>query len=148
MPFLIFNPIMFTISETTCAGIGVSKKSYLNIIVALGACLINLAGNLLLVPVLAGKGAAISTGCSYIVFWALRMILSNRYYYVNYGNAKFLFITLLTAGYALYNTFVRFNWISVVLYAVLIGLLLFLYRSSLADIWNMVKKFIGQKVKK
>lgn len=148
MPFLIFNPIMYTISETTCAGIGLSKKSYLNIIVAIGACITNLIGNLLLVPILAGRGAAISTGCSYIVFWALRMILSNRYYYVDYGNAKFLLFTLLTAGYALYNTFVRFNWISVALFVILLGLLLFLYHSSLADIWKMVKKFIGQKVKK
>ena len=148
MPFLIFNPIMYTISETTCAGIGISKKSYLNIIVAVGACLTNLAGNLLLVPVLEGKGAAISTGISYIVFWALRMIISNRYYYVDYGNAKFIFFTILIAGYALYNTFYIFNWVSISMFVVLMVFLLFLYRSSLTDIWAVVMRFIGQKVKK
>ena len=67
MPFLIFNPIMYTISETTCAGIGISKKSYLNIIVASGACITNFIGNTILVPILGCKGAAISTGISYFV---------------------------------------------------------------------------------
>ena len=148
MPFLIFNPIMYTISETTNVGLGISKKSYLNIIVAAGACLTNLVGNLVLVPILVGKGAAISTGISYIVFWALRMVISNRYYYVDYGNKKFLLITLLTIGYAYYNTFFQFNWISICMYAVLVGLLLFLYRSSLKDILNMGKKFVSQKLKK
>ena len=34
------------------------------------------------------------------------------------------------------------------MYVVLVGLLLFLYRSSLKDILNMGKKFINQKLKK
>ena len=147
MPFLIFNPIMYTISETTCPGIGISKKSYLNIIVAIGACVTNIIGNTLMVPTLGCKGAAISTGISYFVFWALRTILSNRYYYVDYGIPKFLFVTALTSAYAFYNTFFEFGWISVASYIALAGVLIFMYRSTLTDILNMVKRFLNVKVK-
>lgn len=144
MPFLIFNPIMYTISETTNAGIGVSKKSYLNIVVAAGACITNIIGNLLLVPIIGPKGAAISTGISYIVFWVLRTVISNRYYYIDYGNIKFIFITIATAGYALYNTFISFGIISICFYLILLILLFVLYHSSLKDIWSMIKKYIGK----
>lgn len=142
LPFLIFNPIMYTISETTCAGIGVSKKSYLNIVVAAGACITNYIGNTLLVPHLGCQGAAISTGISYIVFWVLRTVISNRYYYVDYGIPKFLFITLLTSGYAFYNTFYAFSWVSVVFYVVLASLLLVLYFSAVKDMLKMGVGFL------
>jgi O-antigen/teichoic acid export membrane protein len=148
LPFLIFNPIMFTISETTCAGIGVSKKSYLNIVVASGACITNVIGNAILVPRLECKGAAISTGISYIVFWALRTIVSNRYYYVDYGITKILFITLLVSVYAFYNTFYTFSCISVLFYILIAVVLIFLYQSSIKEILKMGKKIVNQKVKK
>lgn len=145
LPFLIFNPIMYTISETTCPGIGKSKKSYLNIIVASGACITNLIGNTILVPKLGCQGAAISTGVSYFVFWALRTVLSNRYYYIDYGIPKFLTITLLVSGYALYNTFVPFNWISFVLYIILVAVIILLYRSALNDIIKILYNFVKEK---
>lgn len=148
MPFLIFNPIMFTISETTCSGIGISKKSYLNIIVASGACLTNVIGNTLLVPRLECQGAAISTGVSYIVFWALRTIISNRYYYVNYGIPKFMILTVLVLCYAFYNTFFPFGILSCIMYIVLVAVLLLLYRSSINDIQNMIMRFVTQRRKK
>ena len=49
---------MYTISETTCSGIEKSKRSYLNIFVALGACIVNILGNCILVPIYGGRGAA------------------------------------------------------------------------------------------
>ena len=64
IPFLCLSPIMLTISDTTVIGITFSKKSYLQIIVSAVACAINIAGNTLLVPIIGGVGAAISTGLS------------------------------------------------------------------------------------
>lgn len=144
IPFLIFNPIMYTISETTSSGIGRSQKSYLNIFVAIGACITNIVGNTLLVPTLECKGAAISTGCSYIVFWFLRMTLSNKQYYVDYGNKKMLVLIILTSGYALYNTFISFNIISVLLYILLFTAIVIMYKDTIKEIimlgMNFVKK--------
>lgn len=133
MPFLIFNPIMYTISETTCAGIGVSKKSYINIVISLIACITNVVGNTVLVPVLGGRGAAISTGISYIVFFICRTVFSNKYYYVNYKLWKIALLTFVAIGYALYNTFFTFGLISVVGYFVCIFFLVILYKDGIKE---------------
>ena len=129
LPFLVFNPIMYTISETTCSGIDLSKRSYLNIIISMGACLTNIVGNILLVPQIGCQGAAISTGISYIVFWALRTFFSNKYYYVDYNIKRFSIITIMALGYAYYNTFFNSLIISITGYLICIVVLFLLYKS-------------------
>lgn len=140
LPFLIFNPIMYTISETTCSGIGVSKKSYLNIWVSVGACVVNFIGNNLLVPLYGGIGAAISTGLSYIVFFVLRTVFSNKYYYIDYDLKKFGIITSITLTYAWYNTFFEFSIITIIGYIVSIVILLSLYNQSIKELFAISKK--------
>lgn len=103
-PFLIFEPIMYTISETTVTGLVVTRKSSSQVIVAAVACLTNFVGNWILTPILGPKGAAISTGVSYIVFFAMRTVLSNRVYYVNYHLPKFALMTTLLMLYAAYGS--------------------------------------------
>lgn len=142
MPFLIFNPIMLTVSETTSAGIGYSKKSYLNIWVAVGACVTNIIGNTILVPIYECKGAAISTGISYFVFWLLRMFFSNKYYYIDYKLPKFFLMTLLTTIYAFYNTFFAFSWLSIVCWLLLVVAFTLLYRTTIAELMAMVIRFV------
>nr|WP_296486058.1 oligosaccharide flippase family protein [uncultured Acetatifactor sp.] len=142
LPFLVFNPIMYTISETTCSGIGISKKSYLNIMVGLGACIVNFLGNMILVPVIGTKGAAISTGISYFVFWALRTFFSNKYYYIEYKIYKFIVITFITMAYAGYNTFFDNFLISFLGYLGAISLLFFLYKDTILISIKLTKSFI------
>ncbi len=135
MPFLIFNPIMYTISETTVNGLVFMKKSNMQIVVAAGACVTNLIGNLILVPYLGCQGAAISTGISYIVFFALRTGLSNHYFYVDFHLKRFVILTIVVAIYAFYNTFVKFNVLSIIGYIVCLFVLIVLYRETV--IWGI-----------
>lgn len=127
LPFLIFHPIMYTISETTNTGIDMSKKSYLHIFVGLGALIFNFVGNSILVPILYERGAAISTGVSYIVYWALRTYFSIKYYKVNYHLKKFLILILLLILNALHATFYIFNLTSILLFLIILLFLLFSY---------------------
>lgn len=131
LPFLIFNPIMYTISETTVTGLVFKKKSKMQVIVALGACLTNIVGNNMLVPILKCQGAAISTGLSYIVFFSLRTYLSNKYFYVDFKLKKFYLLTFVVSLYALYNTFVVFNIGSVLGYIVCFFLIVALYKDTI-----------------
>lgn len=140
LPFLIFNPIMYTISETTVCGLVFKKKSKMQILVALGACLTNIIGNYFLVPSLGCKGAAISTGISYIVFFSLRTILSNKYFYVDFNLKKFYLITFLTSIYALYNTFFSFNIFCVIGYLFNIFILYLLYKDTIKYCFEYIKK--------
>ena len=143
LPFLIFNPIMYTISETTVNGLVFMKKSKIQVVVAVGACITNIIGNTILVPKLGCQGAAISTGLSYIVFFTLRTILSNRYFYIDFKLKKFYLLTLIVSIYAMYNTFVHFNIGSVIGYVVCVISIVVLYKnhvySGLRYLRNMVE---------
>lgn len=149
LPFLIFNPIMYTISETTVNGLVFKKKSNMQVLVSVGACLVNVIGNALLVPRLGCQGAAISTGVSYIVFWALRTFLSNKYFYVDFHLKKFAIITLIAVLYAFYNTFVKFNICTVLGYFGCLIVLVVLYfdtvRWSLNYVLVTVKNIFERK---
>lgn len=140
IPFLCLSPIMLTISDTTVIGITFSKKSYLQIIVSAVACVTNIVGNTLLVPVYGGVGAAISTGLSYIVFFAMRTILSNRYFPMKWGMGKFFVITMLFLGYALYNTFCAFGIVTILGYVAILAVLIVVYRDVIQDGLHLLKK--------
>lgn len=148
LPFLIFNPIMYTVSETTVNGLVFLKKSKLQVVVSVVACVTNIIGNTILVPIYGCRGAAISTGLSYIVFFTIRTLLSNKYFYVDFKLKKFYFLTAITSVYALYNTFVHFNVLSVVCYFVCVIILLVLYKDTV--IWGIKYgvSFIGNIIRK
>ena len=143
IPFLVFHPIMYTISETTNTGIEFSKKSYLHIIVGVGACVINLIGNTALVPLIGSRGAAISTGMSYIVFWALRTILSYRYFKVNYHIVQFLCVTGAMIVFAFYSSFMPFSIYTVVMFLASLAILSMLYNHELKELARNGSKYIS-----
>ncbi len=96
-PFLIFIPVVMTVSETTVLGIAFSRKTYFHIIISLVVCIVNVTGNLLLVPIYGAVGAALSTGFSYIVFFFIRSYLSNRLWGNLYMGRHIINIILIAA---------------------------------------------------
>lgn len=135
LPFLVFSPIMYTISETTVCGLVFMKKSKMQIVVAIGACITNIIGNTILVPCLGCRGAAISTGLSYIIFFTLRTCLSNRYFYIDFKLKKMYFLTVATCLYAFYNSFTPFGFSAVFSYAIILFILILLYYKTI--LWCM-----------
>ena len=148
LPCLCFNPIMYTISETTVSGINFAKKSYLHIWIALIACIVNIIGNMFLVPLIGGRGAAISTGLSYIIYFVLRTAFSNKYFKVDFRIKRIAILTIISFGYALYSTFVSFNWITVLFYFVCLTVLICLYRDDIIKGLNSIALMIRRKLKK
>jgi O-antigen/teichoic acid export membrane protein len=115
MPFLVFMPIMYTISETTVIGINFKKKPKYHILIASVACIINIVGNYFLVPEFGAKGAAISTGFSYIVFFLMRTLISLKFFKVDYKlNKSFVLIAILFI-YALYSSFFVYSYLNSVI---------------------------------
>ncbi len=145
LPFLLFQPIMYTVSETTVIGVYFKKKSYAHVIIAGISCAVNLTGNLILIPIIGPKGAAISTGVSYIVFFTLRTLFSNRYYYVDYKLWKFYSVTALLIIFALYNTFWEFSIYTVGIYIISIAVILILYKQTVLDMLKTGLSFIKRK---
>ena len=140
VPFLMFEPIMYTISETTATGIVVRKKSQYQVMVAAGACIVNFFGNWILTPLMGPQGAAISTGISYIVFWGLRTYLSNKVFYVDYKLKRFYISVALLLGYSWYASFHSFSCVYVIIFFAVTGTISVFYWGSICDLLKMARK--------
>jgi O-antigen/teichoic acid export membrane protein len=79
--YLLFIPVMYTISETTTVGIAFLKKTQFNFYISLISIGFNIFGNYMLIPQFGARGAAISTAISYLVFFVLRTFFSRRLWY-------------------------------------------------------------------
>lgn len=144
-PFLVFMPIMYTISETTVMGINFKRKTKSHIYISMIAALTNIIGNYLLVPIYGAKGAAISTGISYIIFFIIRTKLSMRYYYVNYNLKKFLISSLLLYIFAIYSSFNSFNLIILMMSILFEGIIILLYKEIIIDGIRYIVKIFKEK---
>lgn len=65
-------PLLYTLSETTVVGIGISRRSSFSMLAAGIAFAVNLAGNWWLIPIYGAAGAAVSTCVSFWIFFVLR----------------------------------------------------------------------------
>ncbi|WP_417315599.1 oligosaccharide flippase family protein [Cycloclasticus pugetii] len=65
-------PLLYTLSETTVVGIGISRRSSFSMLAALIAFVVSLIGNWWLIPPYGAGGAAVSTCVSFWVFFFLR----------------------------------------------------------------------------
>ncbi len=138
-PFLIFMPLMLTISETTVIGINFHKKTKKHIKISLIAAIVNIIGNFILVPLLGAKGAAISTGFSYVVLYMFRTYESNKLYKVNYNQKNLWLSLILLTVLASYASFHPVNIQLIGLGGLTILGVLFLYRQPLMELILKVK---------
>ena len=138
-PFLMFEPIMYTISETTVTGLVVTKKSGYQVIAAVVACITNFVGNWILTPRMGAQGAAISTGISYIVFFAIRTMLANRVYYVDYHLNKFSVMMALLAAFAVYGSNHTFSVHQVIFFVIYALILMLVYYSECKEAFVYAK---------
>ncbi|MBC2160042.1 oligosaccharide flippase family protein [Listeria booriae] len=142
MPFLVFVPVMYTISEITVVGVNFYKKTQYHIIIAAIVCIYNVIGNVVLVPLLGATGSAISTGISYILFFSLRTSFSLKFFKVNYRLYRFYICTFLLVLYALYTTFSTDKWIPFFSGIGVIILISIFYEGALRKISAKIKSII------
>ena len=65
-------PLLYTLSETTAVGIGITRRSSFSMLASILAFLINLFGNWWLIPTWGATGAAVSTCISFWLFFFFR----------------------------------------------------------------------------
>lgn len=68
----MIQPLLYTLSEVTKVGIGITRKSIFSLVATLIALSINFVGNYYLIPILGSSGAAIATALSFFVFFIIR----------------------------------------------------------------------------
>lgn len=144
-PFLVFMPIMYTISETTVLGINFRKKTKYHIIIAAIAAITNIVGNLILVPSLGAKGAAISTGIAYMVFFITRTYLGNKFFKVKVNYLKFFISIILIYILAIISSIYKFNMIILEVTILNVIVICLLYRNVIIECMNLIKNKIKKK---
>lgn len=146
-PFLVFMPIMYTISETTVLGINFKKKTKYHIYIAVVSAITNIVGNLILVPAMGAKGAAISTGLAYVVFFISRTYLGNKFFKVEVKYFKFFVSVISVYVLATISSIYKFNILVLIATIISVLIVLIMYRNVVIDIFNMIKKILMGKNK-
>lgn len=145
MPFLLLNPVMYTVSEVTVVGIYFTGKSYTTNIVAICSCICNIGLNSLLIPKWGASGAAVATGISYTLFFWLRNIISRKIW-KKFDMKNYILYTLILLLSSIVNVVLK-GWIVTIFnatlcFALIIGNAPFI-RSLLEDrgfrIWKLKK---------
>lgn len=139
-PFLVFMPIMYTISETTVLGINFKKKTSYHIWIAVISATSNLILNTIFIPIYGAKGAAIATGLAYFIHWACRTIFSLKCYRVDYTISSFLTATVIIYLYAIYASFHNFGVVILLGGVCLLFVLCCLYKELLKETVHKVEE--------
>ncbi len=105
IPFLTLMPIFAMMFEISVQGIKFVKKNMLLNIASAAAIAANIVGNAILVPRLEGLGAAITTGISYIIYFAVGTWLSEKSWKVGYDYVRTAIDALLLIVCAAFSSF-------------------------------------------
>lgn len=127
MPFLLFIPIMYTLSEVTVGGINYSNKTYYHLFIALFTAGLNYGLNFWLVPEYGARGAAIATGISYVALFYARTLVSSHFYPLKISHTKILLSVAIVVAIFTLNAFNISPYLDKPLALAAIGVLLLLY---------------------
>ena len=144
MPFLVFIPVMYLLSEVTMVGINFKKQTKYTFYIAVVVLFINFIGNMILVSYLGAKGAAISTGLSYILFFTLRTYFSNKLMKFGFDLKRIYLIIILLFIYALVLSFYNDICFNVLTGIILEMIILYIYFNPIKEVYI---KYIKKNIK-
>ena len=145
IPFLTLMPVFAIMFEITVQSIKYSKKGkYLNI-ASLFALLVNIIGNLMLVPRLGGIGAAVTTGVSYMIYFVIGSYFAEKCINIGYNYKKTAVYALLITAYCAEASFVNDALIDTVAGLLLIAAVCVADRKNLAGLFGYAKGYITKK---
>lgn len=138
-------PLLYTLSETTVVGIGVTRRSGFAMLAACIAFVINLLGNWWLIPIYGAAGAAVSTCVSFWVFFIMRTEFAIYVWRPIPRKSMYLYSTVLVFGAVLNSLYAQMFSIQFMLFwfVILLSVLLF-FRSELWEIKSFVCRKMSQ----
>lgn len=128
LPFIVFQPILYTISETTVVGLNFQKKSKAQLFITLCSLLFNIIVSILLTKAMGIIGTAMAVCLSYIFFMTLRTVLSYHYYKVHYHFLRMYVSILVLFSFSLIHTFLPDSLFSYLLVFVCYFIMCVMYR--------------------
>lgn len=137
---MLMQPLLYTLSEITCVGIAIERRTIYSVWIALAALVANILLSFFLVPAYGAPGAAVANAMAFTVFFVARTEVSARiwrrfprsrlYGYM----AAFLFSTLITVfGGSMAPITVHLFWVVVLLAS------LFFFRKEWREIFHLLR---------
>jgi len=134
----LLGPLFYTLSETTAVGIALTRKTKLSMLASVGAMLINLLGNYLLVPKYGAIGATASTAFAFWCFFILRTEFSKLVWRKIPVLKSYTVVTILMVS-SIYSMFcLKEN------YLVFLLMWFLLFIGGFFIFFNTLKKFLVQ----
>ena len=136
----LIPPLMYTLSEVTSIGIGITKRTHLTIWVTLTAFITNVVISTLLVPLFGAAGAIISNAIAYVIFFIMRTEFSFSVWRVFPRFRMYSFVLLLLGSSLLtiflgdYYTYGYLGVWFIVLFATLVC-----FKSDIRYLWHEIK---------
>jgi O-antigen/teichoic acid export membrane protein len=90
----IGQPLLYTLSEITCVGIGITRRSMLSLWSTIVALAVNVAGSVLLVPTYGAAGAVASNAVAFLTFFVARTEASAHVWRPFPRARMYVFVTL------------------------------------------------------
>lgn len=141
-PFLILAPVCYIIGETTGMGIGISKKTHLNITVFTVSVVVNLFFCMLLRIPMGIPGIAIATSMAAIVSMILKTYLGEKHYHV-VDSYKYMFFSVTIIAASAIITLLVGNML--MKYFLLLGAMFaaaLFFRHEVNDLFRYTKSFV------
>jgi len=139
-PFLLLSVFIPTINTIVVRGIDFSKKTYWFIISDSCGVVFNLIGNFLLIPVLGSRGAAMSTGLSYVILLIIEGTVSEKLYPVGYNLKRVYYVILLFSLTALVHTFFNYSLFPMISSISALLIMIYLYKTEFKVLVSEARK--------
>lgn len=141
-PFLILGPVCYIIGETTGIGIGISKKTYYNIVIFGGSVIVNVLLCLLLRMPFGVSGIAIAVAFAGVIAMCLKTLIGQKYYHAVesfryiYATLFFIFVSAIIT-YCVFDSYWK---VGLLLFILLFSLLFF--RKEILELKEYALSFI------
>lgn len=145
LPFFSFLPGMHALVYISSVGINFSEKTKWHVLVTGISCILNIILNIILIPIFDAKGAALATALSYVFFFFIYTIVSNKFFKIKINFLSTSIQIFLVFFYATINTFFILEWIINAAIAIfIITIIIYLNRNCKLYIMEYFEKLKNQ----
>lgn len=139
----LIGPLLYTLSETTAIGITITRRTSFSMYASIGAMLVNMTGNYLLVADMGASGAAISTAIAFLIFYILRTEFSCLVWQKKPRIKTYLILIFIISS-SIINLIIKNTYITIITGIILLIIGGFIFNKNI----SLAKNFIVNKNKK
>lgn len=145
----IVQPLLYTLSEITCVGIGITRRTSLTIWVTIAALLVNVTLSIWLVPKFGARGAVIANAFAYLAFFIARTEAS-AYAWRPFPRLRLYIFTLLLVIFSAVTVALgpTLSFHYSLLWIFLIPIVAWCFKGEFSEFYTTLKKIIAQKRQK